>query len=136
MKIVFRIMLLCLIFGQCKTKDELHHHIKQEQQTISKNKNTSGDTIICQINDTVLVTLPVQFTTGRLWNAMDTLKELSLYRQDETQKYEQDVMNDYQQFHYVTKDTGRYLLKYQLKSPFIKDTTIYRIVTKYFIIKS
>jgi hypothetical protein len=125
--------MLCLY---CKSKEYLKPKSIHIGELVSNsNLSKAIDTIICNKNDTVIVSIPVVFSLGKLWNPINNYKAVYLFKQDEFQKVNRKEFQDYQRFHYIAKDTGNYLLKYHLRSPFIKDTTLFSSTSKFFIIK-
>ena len=136
MSIVFKLLVLMVVFVQCKTKGEL------DSGTAEKNNNNRDfifnietDTIFCKLSDTIIVELPVDFSKGRIWQSNNSLEQVFFIKQDETQKYFDQTIKDIQRFHYMTRDTGLFKLVYELMSPFGKDTTVYESISKVIIIK-
>jgi len=136
MKFMFEILTVILLFCQCKAKDRIDHiAISNKQIEVVNQKSTKTDTIYCYKNDTITVDLQVEFSKGKFWHYKDSIDHVLFIREDEIQRYENQVIKDYQRFHFLTQDTGKGHLVFKLKSPFGNDTTICVTQSKYIIIK-
>ena len=136
MRYTLQFLVVVMLIPQCKAKENVAtningHGIIASEMIFSSQK----DSICCYRNDTVLISLPVEFNKGRFWSQRDTVKQISSLKQDETQQFNGQELKDFQRFYYTFKDTGSFALTYFLRSPIGKDTTVYATQYKYFNIK-
>lgn len=137
MKSRLKFIVLVFILLQCKAKKNLpmmihEHKFMDSEMYLSSQK----DTISGNKNDTVIIYIPVEFNKGRFWSQGDTITQISFFKQDEAQHFDGQELKDFQRFYYMFKDTGLFVITYLLQSPIGKDTTIYSIREKYFIINN
>lgn len=129
-------IVITMLLYQCKAKDHLAS--KTNESSVDNSDllmSSKNDTIYGHKHDTVIVSLPVEFTKGRFWSQGDTSRQLAFFTQDEVQQYDGNHLKDFQRFYYICQDTGASTLTYHLRSPIGRDTNIYASQSKYFIIK-
>lgn len=136
MSTIIKLLVVMIILIQCKAKEQIETNTSETENSKWNNSFiTRSDTIYCSKNDTVFIELPVEFSKGRIWRSRDTVQQISFFKHDEIQKYNKQELKDFQKFYYVAKDTGKFTIQYQLTSPYGKDTTLYEVTSKFFIIK-
>ncbi len=134
--ILFCLVLSTAIFA-CKSQNHVSGLTASHKLQYTMHSDTMAtDTIVTAVHDTTIVELPAEFSRGLIWKQVGTNDHLTLLKQDEKQRYIKQTRKDFQRFHYLARDTGRYMLTYHLVTGFGKDTTLYDSKNTYFIIKN